>query len=400
MTRTVTDWQAAEAAYYHQAFVRAPVTLVRGEGARVWDDAGNEYLDFAAGIAVTTLGHSDPELVEAVAAQARELIHTSNLFYTVPQLEVAQRLIDQSALDRVFFVNSGGEATETCVKIARKWGRTERDGAFRVITTDRSFHGRSLAMTAATGTPAYHAPFEPMPDGFAQVPFNDLGAMRAAVDASTAAIMIELVQAEGGVWSADPEYVRELRRLCDAEGLLLIFDEVQTGIGRTGTMFAYEQFDVEPDVLALAKGLGGGLPIGAALSKEHASVLRPGDHGSTFSGNPLVCAAARVVLDRVASPGFLDDVRGKGMLVSESLERLAADTGRVADVRGLGLLVGFDLPSAELADAVIGHARDHGLLLIKAGAATLRIVPALSIETAELEQGLRILDAAVRAAEA
>ena len=204
MTRTVTDWQAAEAAYYHQAFVRAPVTLVRGEGARVWDDAGNEYLDFAAGIAVTTLGHSDPELVEAVATQARELIHTSNLFYTVPQLEVAQRLIDQSALDRVFFVNSGGEATETCVKIARKWGRTERDGAFRVITTDRSFHGRSLAMTAATGTPAYHAPFEPMPDGFAQVPFNDLDAMRAAVDASTAAIMIELVQAEGGVWLGRP----------------------------------------------------------------------------------------------------------------------------------------------------------------------------------------------------
>ena len=397
MTQTTTDWQAREAQVYHQTFTRAPVTLVRGSGMRVWDDAGREYLDFAAGIAVNALGHANPDIADAVSEQARTLVQVSNLFYTTPQVELAERLVGHSALDRVFFVNSGGEATETCVKIARKWGRLNRDGATGVITALRGFHGRSLAMTAATGTPAYHAPFAPMPAGFTHVPYNDLDAVRDAIDASTAAVMIELIQAEGGVWVADGDYVRGLRDLCDEHGLLLILDEVQTGIGRTGKLFAYEHFGVTPDLMALAKGLGGGLPIGAALSTERCSVLTPGDHGSTFSGNPLVCAAARVVFDHVTAPGFLEAVARKGDRAAEELRRLGRETGEITDVRGLGLLVGFDLTSPERADHVVAYARDHGVLLIKAAAATIRLVPALNISDGELDSGLEVIGAALRA---
>ena len=397
MTQTTTDWQAREAQVYHQTFTRAPVTLLRGSGMRVWDDAGREYLDFAAGIAVNALGHANPDIADAVSEQARTLVQVSNLFYTTPQVELAERLVGHSALDRVFFVNSGGEATETCVKIARKWGRLNRDGATGVITALRGFHGRSLAMTAATGTPAYHAPFAPMPAGFTHVPYNDLDAVRDAIDASTAAVMIELIQAEGGVWVADGDYVRGLRDLCDEHGLLLILDEVQTGIGRTGKLFAYEHFGVTPDLMALAKGLGGGLPIGAALSTERCSVLTPGDHGSTFSGNPLVCAAARVVFDHVTAPGFLEAVARKGDRAAEELRRLGRETGEITDVRGLGLLVGFDLTSPERADHVVAYARDHGVLLIKAAAATIRLVPALNISDDELDTGLEVIGAALRA---
>lgn len=381
---------------YHQTFGRAPVTLVRGEGTRVWDDHGREYLDFAAGIAVNALGHANLAIADAVSEQARTLVQVSNLFYSTPQVQLAERLVDMSALDRVFFVNSGGEATETCVKIARKWGRHNRDGATDVITALRGFHGRSLAMTAATGTPAYHKPFEPMPPGFAHVPFNDLAAIREAVDASTAAVMIELVQAEGGVWVADQSYVRGLREFCDEQGVLLILDEVQTGIGRTGKLFAYEHFGITPDLMALAKGLGGGLPVGAALSTERCSVLRPGDHGSTFSGNPLVCAAAQVVLDHVGAPGFLDDVARKGTRAMQRLAAIGKETGDIVDVRGLGLLVGFDLTSVERADEVVTYARDHGVLLIKAGPATIRLVPPLNISDVDLETGLDVVDAALR----
>ncbi len=397
MPTTDSDWPAQESRYYHQAFTRAPLTIVRGAGTRVWDEAGNEYLDFVAGIAVNTLGHADPEIATAIAEQARTLVHMSNLFYTVPQLEVARRLVELSDLDRVFFTNSGGEATETCVKIARKWGRQNRDGAYAVITAERGFHGRSLAMTAATGTRAYQEPFDPMPAGFSQVPFNDLGALRDAIDDTTAAVMLEPVQAEGGVWPADPAYVRGVRELCDEFGLLLIFDEVQTGVGRTGTLFAYEQLGVTPDLMALAKGLGGGLPIGAALSTERCSVLRPGDHGSTFSGNPLVCAAARVVLDRVSAPEFLADVRRKGALLADGLRELDSSGGQIVDVRGTGLLLGLQLATVELADQVISHARDHGLLLIKVAPDTIRLVPPLTVSDTELATCLDVIEAALRA---
>ncbi|MBM4437461.1 MAG: aspartate aminotransferase family protein [Actinobacteria bacterium] len=397
MTYVPFEWKALESAYYHQVFRRAPVTLVRGEGTRVWDETGREFLDFVAGIAVNTLGHAHPELTSAITAQARTLLHTSNLFYTVPQLEVAMRLVAHSSLDRVFFVNSGAEATETCIKVARKYGKLQRGGAYEIITTARSFHGRTLATTAATGTRAYQEPFDPMPQGFVQVPYNDLDAMEDAITDKTVALMVELVQAEGGVWPADPAYALGLRELCDARGLLLILDEVQTGIGRTGRLFAYEHYLIRPDLMALAKGLGGGLPIGAALSTERCSVLKPGDHGSTFSGNPLVCTAARVTLDHVLAPGFLEQVRMKGAMTVRRLREMGATTGRITDVRGLGLLVGFDLETTELADRIVAYARDHGLLIIKVAANTIRLVPPLNVTPPEIDQALDIIESALRA---
>ena len=397
MTRLATDWQKLENRYYLPVFRRAPVTLVRGEGTKVWDDNGKEYLDFVAGIAVNTLGHANPKIADAVAEQARTLVHTSNLFYSVPQLELARLLLDNSCLDRVFFTNSGGEATETAVKSARKYGKLHLNGAYEVITTRRGFHGRSLGMTAATGTRSYQEPFDPMPTGFPQVEYNDLRAMEGAVSDKTCAVMIELIQAEGGVYPGDPAYIRGVRELCDERGILLIVDEVQTGVGRLGTFYGYESFGVEPDVIALAKGLGGGLPIGAALFKEKSAVMRPGDHGSTFSGNPLVCAAGKVVVETVLAPGFLDSVLTKGRLLRDGLEGLRS-TGKVVDVRGMGLLLGFELESAETADALIARARDDGLLLIKVSATTIRTVPPLTVTEDEIVQALEIVEGALSAA--
>ena len=390
MTQTATDWKALEEQYYVQCFGRAPVTLVRGEGTKVWDDQGREYLDFAAGIAVNALGHANEEIADAVASQARTIVHTSNLFYTTPQLELAQILIDNSCLDRIFYVNSGGEATETAVKSARKYGRLHLDGAYEVVTTYRGFHGRSLAMTAATGTLAYQEPFQPMPQGFAHVEYNDLAALESAVSDKTCAVMIELIQAEGGVYVADLEYAAGVRSLCDGRGILMILDEVQTGIGRLGAFYGYERFDVEPDIIALAKGLGGGFPIGATLFKEECAVLRPGDHGSTFSGNPLVCAAAKVVTEKVVEPAFLDSVRSKGRALRQALEDLRS-TGKVVDVRGMGLLLGFQLDTVETADALIAGARDNGLLIIKVSADTVRMVPPLTVSESEIDAAVGII---------
>ncbi len=390
MTQVATDWPAIEKQYYAPTFRRAPVTLVRGQGTRVWDDTGKEYLDFVAGIATNTLGHAHPGIAEALHTQAQTLVHTSSLYHTVPQLELAKMLLEGSCLDRIFFVNSGGEATETAIKAARKHGKLNLNGAYGVITTDRSFHGRTLATTAATGTRAYQVNFDPMPDGFGQVEFNYLAAMRAAVDEKTCAIMVELVQAEGGIFAGEQEYIQGLRDLCDEKGLLLIFDEVQTGIGRMGTFYGYQHYGVEPDIITLAKGLGGGVPIGATLFKEDACTLRPGDHGNTFGGSPLMCAAANVVVEHVQAPGFLDAVVNKGERLRAGLEALRS-TGKLVDVRGIGLLIGFELDSAETADRVVNESRERGLIVVKVNAETVRLVPALNVEDEEIDQALAII---------
>tara|TARA_Y100000590_G_scaffold440397_1_gene565709 strand:- start:1131 stop:2318 length:1188 start_codon:yes stop_codon:yes gene_type:complete len=394
MVQHSIDWQAIEKQYYVQCFGRAPITIVKGEGTKVWDDTGREYLDFVAGIAVNALGHSNPQIADAIATQARTLVQTSSLYYTTPQLEVAQQLIDNSDMDRIFFTNSGGESTETAVKAARKHGKTSLDDAFEVITTDRSFHGRTLAMTAATGTPAYQDPFRPMPEGFRQVSFNDIDAMSDAISSKTCAIMIEPVQAEGGIYPATLDYLQQLRKLCDQNNLLLIFDEVQTGIGRLGHFLGYQHFGVQPDIIALAKGLGGGVPIGATLFKEHASTLQPGDHGNTFGGNPLACAAAKVVVETILQPGFLQSVSKKSDLLIDGLEKLK-QTGQIVDVRGLGLLVGFELSSPDLADKVVNSCRDDGLILVKVSASTIRMVPPLTVEASEIEAAIGIVSSAL-----
>ena len=271
---------------------RVPVTLVRGKGARVWDDKGKKYLDFVGGWAVNSLGHCHPVLVKALTEQAKTLIQTSNQFYTIPQLQLAELLIKNSCLDRVFFCNSGAEANEGAVKLARRYGKLHLNGAYNIITTFESFHGRTLAMVAATGQNKFQEPYIPLPDGFVNVNYNDIEAIKKATTAQTCAVMLEPIQGEGGVNVPDDNYLKEVRAWCDEKGILLILDEIQTGIGRIGTLFGYEQFGVEPDIMTLAKGLGSGVPIGALLAKEKASVFSPGDHGSTFGGNPLVCATS------------------------------------------------------------------------------------------------------------
>ena len=390
------DWQALADKYYAQCFVRPPMTLVRGEGTRVWDTTGREYLDFVAGIAVCCLGHSNSDIADAVADQARQLVTVSNLYYSVPQIELAGLLLDESPFDRVFFTNSGAESTETAVKAARKYGKNERDGAFEVITAARGFHGRTLAMTAATGTTAYQVPFAPMPAGFKQVEFNDLAAMEAAVSDSTCAIMVEPIQAEGGVWPAADGYLAGLREICDRHGLMLIFDEVQTGIGRLGHVYGFEHWAVEPDMICLAKGLGGGFPLGAVLFKEHAQTLRPGDHGNTFGGSPAMCAAGRVVMQAIRYTGLLEHVRERGDQIVAGLNQLRS-TGKVVDIRGVGLLQGFELESPELADHVVADSRANGLILVKVAAAAIRMVPPLTVTDDEVDSALEIIAGSVGA---
>ncbi|MEK7847889.1 MAG: aspartate aminotransferase family protein, partial [Chloroflexota bacterium] len=319
---------------------RLPVTLVRGEGCRVWDDEGREYLDFVGGWAVNSLGHCPPVTVNALREQAATLIHVSNQFYTVPQVKLARLLVENSCLDKVFFSNSGAEANEGAVKLARKYGKLHRHGAYEVITALNSFHGRTLAMVAATGQPKYQAPFTPMPEGFLHVPYNDLEALKRATSEKTCAVMLEPLQGEGGVNMPDPDYFPAGRRWCDEQGLLLILDEIQTGLGRTGTLWGYQQLGIEPDVITLAKGLASGVAIGAFLAKERCAVLAPGDHAHTFGGNPLACAAAYATVSYILE----NDIPGHARRVGEHfLGRLSALQSAypalVAGCRGWGLLL-------------------------------------------------------------
>src|SRR6267143_1720885 len=319
--------------YLMQTGRRLPVTFVRGQGCLAYDDAGNEYLDLVAGIAVNLLGHSHPEVAAAVAEQAKTLIHTSNLYYTQPQVELARRLVELSFPSRVFLCNSGAEANEAAIKIARKWGARNRNGAFQIITTLGSFHGRTLATVTAGGQPKYSDPFKPLPDGFMHVPYNDLDAIKAATSARTVAVMLEPIMGEIGVVPAKAGYVAGVSKWGDEQGVLLILDEVQTGLGRTGRWFAFQHHGITPDVMTLAKGLGGGVPIGACLASPKADVFEPGDHGSTFGGNPLACSVALSVLAVIERDGLVGHAAEMGELLNGVLQGLGAK-----EVRGLGLM--------------------------------------------------------------
>ncbi|MDP8923577.1 MAG: aspartate aminotransferase family protein, partial [Chloroflexota bacterium] len=332
----MSRWIELEAQRYMPVAKRAPVVLVRGEGSRVWDEDGKAYLDLVGGWAVNTLGHSAPVIVDALTEQAATLIHTSNQFYTVPQLELADLLIENSPFDRVFFANSGVEANEGAVKLVRKYGQHKRNGAYTVITTDHSFHGRSLAMLTATGKEAYKQDYGPLPPGFVNVPFNDLDAIKQATNDETCAIMLEVVQGEGGVNVATKEYLQGVRDWCDRNNLVLVFDEVQTGVGRLGTLWGFQKFGVEPDVMTLAKGLGGGVPIGAFLAKEQYSVFTYGDHGSTFGGNPLATAVALAVMREVLKRDIPGHVEKVGTRLVQKLEELRKAHPSITDVRGMG----------------------------------------------------------------
>ena len=386
--------QALEAQLYMQAARRLPVTLVRGEGTRVWDIDGKEYLDFVAGISTNIFGHADPGLVQAISEQAGKLIHCSNIFYSEPQIELAQMLIDNSPMDRVFFANSGAEANEGALKLARKWGRVRKNGAHEIIVMHNGFLGRTMATVAATGTPAYREPFEPLVPGFIHVDFDDIEAVQAATTPQTAAVMVEPIQAEGGILVPGDDYLRTLREWCDEQQMLLILDEIQVGMGRTGTLWAHEQAGIEPDVMTSAKALGGGLPIGALLAKEHANVFEPGDHGSTFGGQPLATAAAAHVLRRVLEGDILQNVRARGDQAARALTALGEKHAVVKGVRGRGLLIGLELNEAIAGDVVVAsmHA---GLLLNPVRPDVVRLMPPLTVSADEIDRCVAIIDAAI-----
>jgi predicted acetylornithine/succinylornithine family transaminase len=390
----MTDWQELEKKYYMQVFERLPVTLVRGKGPYVWDDEGREYLDFVGGWAVTTLGHCHPVLTKALTEQANLLIQTSNQYYTVPQLQLAQLLVENSCLDRVFFGNSGAEANEGAVKLARRYGQLKLKGAYEVISTLSSFHGRTLAMVAATGQPKFQQPYPPLPTGFVNVPFNDIEAIKSATTERTCAVMLEPIQGEGGVNLPADGYLLAIRRWCDQKGILLILDEVQTGIARTGTLFAYEQYGVEPDIMTLAKGLASGVPIGAILAKERASVFASGEHGSTFGGNPLACAAGYATVKFVIDNDIAGRVKEVGDYLIGRLEKMKPKYPAITEVRGRGLLVALEFKD-EIAQSLVEACLERGLLVNKLKPNALRFMPPLIIGKKEVDEALNILDKAL-----
>jgi acetylornithine/N-succinyldiaminopimelate aminotransferase len=379
-------------------YARQPLIIVRGEGCRVWDDAGREYLDLVAGIAVNVLGHAHPAVAEALTTQARTLLTTSNLYYTLPQLELARALTDRSPFDRAFFTNSGTEANEAAIKLARRHG-LER-GAYGIVSLTGSFHGRTFGALAATGQPKYQAPFAPLPEGFFQAPINDVAALRTAVTESTAAILLEPIQGESGIHPLTDEFLVAAREAADAVGALLILDEIQTGIGRTGTFFAFEQTPIVPDVVTIAKGLGGGVPIGAMLVREPASVFHVGDHGTTLGGNPLTAAAALATLHVLDEEKLMENARAMGRRFVEGLSGLVTD-GLAVEIRGRGLMIGVET-AGPVARRAMAIARDEEALLVNAtGDTTLRLVPPLTITGDEVEEAVRRLRAALeRASEA
>jgi len=390
----VTNWQELEHQYFMHTFNRVPVTLVKGQGARVWDDEGREYLDFVAGWAVNSLGHCHPVVAEAVAEQAHTLIQTSNQFYTVPQLRLAELLIQNSCLDKVFLCNSGAEANEGAVKLARRYGKLKLNGAYEVITAMNSFHGRTLAMTAATGQPKFQQPYLPLPLGFINVEYNNIEAIKAATTNQTCAVMLEPVEAEGGVIIPDDKYLAAVRAWCNQKGILLILDEIQTGVGRTGTLFAYEQYGIEPDIMTLAKGLGSGVPIGAILAKDRASVFVPGDHGSTFGGNVLTCAASYAALRFIIDNDIAGNAKRVGSYFITRLEGLKHKFDFITDVRGCGLLIAVEF-SRDIAQSVLMACLDGGLLVNRLKPNALRFMPPLIIGNEEVDEALSILDRAL-----
>lgn len=371
--------------YFINTFTRQPLVLDHGDGVKVYDIDGNEYIDMFAGIAVNALGHNHPKLVKAIQNQAEKLIHISSIYYNEPALIYAKRLVELTSFDRIFYANSGAEANEGAIKLAIKY-----TGKSEVISTIESFHGRTSMTLAATGHADYQEPFKAiLPKGFINVEYNNIDALKEAVNENTAAIIIEPIQGEGGVNIPDKEYFKEVEKLCHEKGIVLIVDEVQTGFGRCGTLFAHELFDIKPDIMTMAKGIGGGVPMGAILATEKvASAFVPGDHGTTFGGGPLVCAAANAILDAFEQENILDNVNEVGDYFISELKKL--DKEVIADVRGRGLMVGLELtkPGAEYVDKL----REAGFLINCTAGNVLRFVPPLTITKEEIDEFVKALD--------
>jgi acetylornithine/N-succinyldiaminopimelate aminotransferase len=389
------EWIAKEQKYYAQTVRRQPVVIVRGEGTRVWDADGKEYLDFVAGWAVDNLGHSHPAVTQAIVEQAGTLLQTSNQFYTIPQIMLAELLIENSCLDRVFFGNSGAEANEGALKLARKYGKQHRDGAYEVITAFNSFHGRTMTTVAATGQPHYQEAFQPLQPGYVHVDFNDVEAIMNATTSRTAAVLLEPIQGEGGVNIPDPDYLHRVRDWCDQNGLLLILDEVQTGMGRLGSLFGYQEYGVEPDVMTLAKGLGYGVPIGAFLSKESAMALVPGDHGSTFGGNALATAASYAGTKFLIDHDIPAHVKEMETHLMGRLNELKNSFSFVTEARGKGLLAALEFDS-DISGKVLTQANQAGVLLNGVRPNAIRFMPPLNITPEEIDEGIERLAEALK----
>ena len=390
MSDNTNKWQEMESKYLMRTFKRVPVILERGEGVYVWDDKGNKYLDMVGGWAVNSIGHCHPVILKALNEQAAKLIQVSNQFYTIPQLELAKLLIEKSCLDRVFFCNSGAEANEGAIKLARRYGKLHLNGAFEIITTYGSFHGRTLAMVAATGQSKFQEPYVPLPNGFVNVEYNDIEAIKKATNSNTCAIMLEPVQGEGGVNVPEVSYLKEIRKWCDEKNILLILDEIQTGIGRLGKMFGYELFGVEPDIMTLAKGMGGGVPIGAILATDKAAVFTPGEHGSTFGGNPLICATSLSVLRYIIDNNLCEQAKNRGEYLKDKLNTLKTEYDFIKEIKGTGLLIGIVFTS-DISERLVLKCLENRLLVNAVKPNIMRFMPPLIIEENHIDEAVNKL---------
>jgi len=384
------DWKQIESKYYMNVVRRQPMVLEKGYGTKVWDTEGNEYLDFTSGWAVNNLGHCHPAVTAAIKEQAETLLQTSNQFYTIPQLKLAQTLVDNSCFDRVFFCNSGAEANEGATKLARKWGKIHKKGAYHIITALNSFHGRTMNMVAATGQPHYQENWKPLPPGFINVPFNDINAIKEATTEETCAVMLEPVQGEAGVIIPSPNYLQEVREWCTQQSMLLIVDEVQTGLGRLGTLWGYEKFDIQPDVMTLAKALGNGTPIGAFLARNEAAVLEPGDHGSTFGGNALTCAAAFASTSYIVEKRISAQAETMGQYLQKELKAIDPDGLVIEEIRGMGLLIGVVFKN-DIAAQLVESCNQQGLLIHPTRPNLVRLMPPLTVTKQEIDSAISTL---------
>lgn len=375
--------------------VRPDIIMEKGKGMYLWDTEGKCYLDFIGGWAVTCLGHCPEVIAEALQQQSNKLINASPSFYNEPMIKLADLLVEHSCFDRVFFTSTGAEANEGAIKLARKYGQKFKNGAYEIITTINSFHGRTLAAMAATGKEAWETLFQPKMPGFKHVPFNDIDSIKASVSDNTVAIMIELIQGEGGVIPAEESYVKALRELCDENNILLIFDEVQTGIGRTGTLFAYEQYGIEPDIMTLAKGIGGGFPLSAMLTKEKFNIFDIGDQGGTYCGQPLAMAAGYAVVNEVINKSLDKNAKTAGEYIIKELEKIKDKYG-LKNIRGRGLLIGFDLPQGK-GKELVNHCLEKGLIINSPRPSIIRLMPSLICSCEDIKKMIGILSESLSA---
>jgi len=387
----MSNWQEQEKKYLFTNTVRWSILPVKGKGSYLWDEDGKKYLDLVGGWAVCCLGHSHPVMTKALTKQSKLLVQCGPQSCNQPQLQLAELLVKISCLNRVFFCNSGAEANEGAIKLARRYGKLKLNGAFEVITALNSFHGRTLAMTAATGQPHYQEAYQPLPAGFKNVPFNNIDAIKNATTKDTCGVMLEPIQGEGGVNIPDEGYLRAVRHWCDEKGILLILDEVQTGIGRIGTMFGYQQFGIEPDIITLAKGLGGGIPIGAFMAKEKCSVFTPGDHGSTYGSNPLMCATALAVMEYLISNDIPGKAQKAGLYLIDGLNKLKSKYSFITDVRGRGLLAAIEFKS-DMSQSIMAACVKNGMMVNNVKPNAVRVMPPLTISNKEIDEALGIFD--------